>query len=600
MRHIGGLPSVVSIAMSFLLSACESKPSVSRDKVKEAWDSYNNPALLDAGSVVAFDELPLSGQSVRIPWADIYWPSHLGGIALRWREGIVPPFSIPRLTESDVRKMSSQQIAALSPAEKYDIYMGRFDFPTVQAELMRTHPAMPEWTGICHGWAAASLNFDEPGTVTLKGAAGIDVPFGSGDIKALLAYAQGVVFVPAARVLGQRCEVDFTTRPELRNTAECRDTNAGSFHLILTNLVGRQGQNVIADLSRGSEVWNFPIYGYSTRELGRQMPSPGAAAQAVSEIIVETDVEFLVELESPNWLPIGDNRSVASEKNRYTYSIEVDSLGRIVGGRWISEDRPDFVWVQEKADFRGYYRAIESIYASSRSGLPGGEPVVVETPRAVPTLPQPPSVPTQPPVPTPPAISTPPAPATPTPTPMPTPTAVPTLPALDPNQPVGPVLTQPLPMPTPGGEPAGSGAPSTGPSLPAPSVDGARTPDVAAAGECPAGTFASNTPISFCTDGAKAFAPYTNAMLVACNVTFGSACFDSLWSNEMYSTLRGSGICPLGSDWNPNYGVCVEGTTVLGPFNRAFVEKCVAAGFGNICQGMKIDLTYVSLVNLAR
>jgi hypothetical protein len=155
-------------------------------------------------------------------------------------------------------------------------------------------------------------------------------------------------------------------------------------------------------------------------------------------------------------------------------------------------------------------------------------------------------------------------------------------------------------MTVPGGEPVGSGAPSTVPTTPTPSADGARVPNIVANLECPAGTFASNTPVSFCTDGSKAFAPYTNAMLLACNKSFGSGCYDSLWSNQMYSTLRGAELCPMGSEWNAQHGVCVEGTTVLGPFKQSFVDKCVAAGFGNICYGMKIDLAYVSLVNLAR
>ncbi|MFZ9520190.1 MAG: hypothetical protein ACO3A4_06905 [Silvanigrellaceae bacterium] len=610
MRHFRGLLPVVSIAMSFVLSACESKPSVSRDKVKEAWDNYNNPALLDAGSVVVFDELPRSGRSVKIPWADIYWPSHLGGIALRWQSGIVPPFSVPRLSESEVRKMTLQQVAALSPAEKYDIFMGRFDFPTVQAELMRTHPAMPEWAGLCHGWASASLNFDEPGAVTLKGVTGVEVPFGSGDIKALLAYAQGVVFLPFARVLGQRCEIDFTTRPELRNTAECRDTNAGSFHLILTNLIGREGQNVIADLTRGSEVWNFPIYGYSTRELGRQLPSPGAAPQAVSEVIVETDVEFLVEIESPNWLPIGDNRTVASENIRYNYIIEIDSLGRIVGGRWLSDERPDFVWVQERADFRGYYKSIETIYDSSRLGMTVGGPIAVATPTSIPTptptpFPTPvvdaPSAPGLSAEPTPNAVPpAPTAPAVPSAPPQPTPYPVPTPPGFDPSQPIGPVLTQPIPLPTPVGEPVGSAGPSAGPATPVPPPNGGRLPDVTSAIECPPGTIVDGGSNSFCTDGMRAYAPYTNEMQVACGKIYGPACYDSLWTNQMYSSLRGNGVCPLGSDWNTANNVCVEGSTALGPFSRIFVEKCLAAGFGNLCRGMKIDLAYLTLANLAR
>jgi hypothetical protein len=555
------------VILCSIVVACDSRPRVTRDKVQEAWDTYNNPAQLDAGSVVAFSELPQSGQTTKVPWSDIYWPSYYGGIALRWIDEPVSPFDVPRLTEADVRKMSSEQLARLSPAEKYDIFMGRFDFPTVQAELMRTHPSMPLWYGLCHGWSSAALNFDEPGSVALAGAGGIEVPFGSADVKALLAYAQGIVFYPPAKVLGQRCEVDFSVRPELRHTASCRDTNAGSFHLILTNIVGRSGQTVIADLSRGSEVWNFPIYAYSSRELSRQPASVGAAPQAVSEVIVETDVYYITEIERPTWEPLVDSRQKASEKAVYQYAVELDSLGRIVGGRWLSEQYPDFVWVQEKADFRGYYREIESIYQQSLGGRPVAAPISLPTPAADPQPTPAPVVPPAPPAePTP--VATPPV-------PLPAPTPVlPPVPAGT-DTPIAPVLTQPV-------------------TNPQPVVSGAATLN------CPAGTYSTFAPFEFCTDGQRAFAPYTRAMQSACLQRSAAGCFDSVWPNELYISLRGQNVCPAGSVWNVEYSACLEDSTVLGPFSREFVERCVAAGFAAVCYGLKIDLAYIAVVNLGR
>lgn len=580
MRGLTGIVPYFFAISLLVLNSCDSKPSVSRDKVQEAWDNYNNPAQLDAGSVVVFGDLPASGEALKLPWADTYWPSYLGGISLRWRNGIQAVFDLPRLTEAEVRRMNPQQLAALSPAEKYDIYMGRFDFPTVQAELMRTHPAVPQWYGLCHGWASAASNFDEPGAVTVRGASGIDVPFASGDVKALLAYAQGVVFVPVVRALGQRCEADFTTRPELRSTAACRDTNAGSFHLVLTNLVGRQGQIVIADLSRDAEVWNFPIYGYSSRELYSQTASPGAAPQAISEVIVETDVDFLGEIETPNVLPLGDSRPVAGQRVRYQYAVELDSLGRIVGGRWLSEERPDFLWVQEQSDFRGYYGAIGAIYQASRGQIsgPGGLPQPALTPPPVPT---PVPVPTLPPTPTPAptpdlpplAVSTPVAPAAPT---------------AQPDQPIGPVLTQPVPAPAPATNQPNS---PTTPDIPA---------GTSLAISCPPGTFRTISSAPFCSDGQRAYAPYTRAMFDACMRQMRFGCSDALWTNELYAGLRGADVCPVGAVWNDQYSACVEDNMVLGPFSVEFTTKCVDSGFGNMCFAMKMQSTYFSLVKLNR
>ncbi|NBX17181.1 MAG: hypothetical protein EBR09_07440, partial [Proteobacteria bacterium] len=66
--------------------------------------------------------------------------------------------------------------------------MGRFDFPTVQSERRRTSPAAAAWEGLCHGWAPASLEFNEPEPVTVTGENNIKIPFGSSDIKALLSW----------------------------------------------------------------------------------------------------------------------------------------------------------------------------------------------------------------------------------------------------------------------------------------------------------------------------------------------------------------------------------------------------------------------------
>lgn len=573
MRGFAVVRLMSCVSLGFLLGSCDSKPSITRDKVQEAWDDYNNPAQLDSGAIVVFSDLPSSGVSLKLPWADIYWPSHLGGIALRWVNGIETPFAAVRPTEEQVRSMSQAELAALSPAEKYDIFMGRFDFPTVQAELLRTHPAMPTWTGLCHGWASATLNFDEPAAVTMRGATGVDIPFASGDVKALLSYAQGVVFLPVVKALGQRCDADLTNMPHMRNTAACRDTNAGSFHLILANSVGRAGQSVIADLTRDAQVWNFPIYGYSTRELLKRPPSLGASPQAVTEVVVETDVDFIAELERPNWLPLVDSRNYTANRVTYQYAVELDALGRVVGGSWISEDRPDFLWVQERADFRGYYGSIESIYDSAvRAGTQPSGPSPSPVPTAAPE-------PTLPPVPTPPpTVTPPPVPTIPTPQPPP---------VLDPGQPIGPVLTQPIPVPT---EPVGSGADSN-PRTPVPPQS-----DANIALNCPVGTSIVAREFLFCSNGERAYAPITAAMYELCRSTGQMGCHEPLWSNELYSAMRGNAVCPLGAVWNERVSACAENNNVLGPFSAKFTEDCLASGFGNICHTMKIDLTYFTLV----
>jgi hypothetical protein len=47
----------------------------------------------------------------------------------------------------------------------------------------------------------------------------------------------------------------------------------------------------------------------------------------------------------------------------YEYTLELDPVGSVIGGEWISETRPDFLWVKEKAKtFTGKLSGLNAIY----------------------------------------------------------------------------------------------------------------------------------------------------------------------------------------------------------------------------------------------
>ncbi|MFT2612728.1 hypothetical protein, partial [Escherichia coli] len=71
-------------------------------------------------------------------------------------------FSYGLASEGRVRTMSYQELKGLSPAEKYDILEGRYDYPTVKAERERTHKNDATWYGLCHGLGPASIAYREP------------------------------------------------------------------------------------------------------------------------------------------------------------------------------------------------------------------------------------------------------------------------------------------------------------------------------------------------------------------------------------------------------------------------------------------------------
>jgi hypothetical protein len=69
-------------------------------------------------------DLPKSGRSVRIPWSDTYWPSNKGGIAFRWKSNSLPrSFGYRLYSRSELFELSLDEMKALSPAEKYGVYV---------------------------------------------------------------------------------------------------------------------------------------------------------------------------------------------------------------------------------------------------------------------------------------------------------------------------------------------------------------------------------------------------------------------------------------------------------------------------------------------
>ena len=336
--------------------------------VQEVWNGFNKPSRMDRttfdpvfwgddGYVLNFSKLPMSAQ-LPIPWSDAYWASQTSGIAFRWNSADAQNFSYKSPSKEEVGRMSREQLAALSPAEKYDIYMGRFDYPTVKEEWARTSPQSDYWEGLCDGVASASIKFpQEPNGVDLRSASGITVPFGSSDVKALLARTQ-YLFSPSSSIhtVGAKCGAGYPA-----NHPACVDTNAGTFHIALANELGLRRSLFLADVDNSSEVWNHQVYAFEATLKGTQNPSAGAAPGTVKEAVIATVMHYREINPNPKW----GKQDINTAKKKYEYRIELDQQGNIVGGAWISEERPDFLWVQDKATFTNYSAGIMQVYNAS-------------------------------------------------------------------------------------------------------------------------------------------------------------------------------------------------------------------------------------------
>ena len=379
----------ICLVLPLLTSACS--PSDSMSHLKEAWNSRNAPGQMSGSTFEkSWSKLPLNGTAAQQGWSEDYWATYRGGISYRWQSDEAG-YALETVDDS-----SSQSFDTQSPAEKFDLFKGRYDYPTVISErdrtqIMKTIPStaeqpnpefvkdfeIPTWEGLCHGWAPAALNFKEPQkAVTLANPQGHSVTFYPSDIKALLLYYQQYDGnrSTVTSFVAERCNTDFKHLDEQLNKGEiskedwrsahegvCGDINPGSLHLIFTNEIGLKKQGFVADVTRDAEVWNQPVNAFHSKVLEEtEGAGEGAAPGTVKEKRVRTQMDYTVEVD-----PSRDPSGTLNRTATYEYILELNAKDEIIGGRWVSEDRPDFVWRESKPQFSGYFKSLEDIYEQS-------------------------------------------------------------------------------------------------------------------------------------------------------------------------------------------------------------------------------------------
>lgn len=308
-----------------------------------AWNGANNPLNFKQDLERNFANLPLSGETIdqNKNWPGYHWPHNKMSINYRWTAG--ENDQTPRMPGLEVlKKMNRSSMNSLSPAEKFDIYQGRYDYPTVSQAARLSRANASDWNGICHGLAAASKNHPEPNIKTAVNKDGISVSFFSSDLKALLAFEYAKNNKTGVSQIGKRCFFSRNTPIVWRHNS-CTDINAGSFHLILTNFLGIKGESFLADLDRFKEVWNHPLKSYSSKVL----------EMTESRVKIETTILY-PDIIDPQFGPLIGTSFDYLKSKTYKYVLYLSSSGEITGGHWISTLRPDFIWIQEKLELNQY------------------------------------------------------------------------------------------------------------------------------------------------------------------------------------------------------------------------------------------------------
>lgn len=351
--------SMLSLGILFSLSAVAQEEKV----INEAWKGFSDPEIFSSGFTHKLSDLPLEGKldvGTRA-WSGDYWSAKKGSINYRWNAPTKIGYDLNSPSKATAARMSEAELATLAPSEKFDLLMGRYDYPFVREVDGVATPAASIWAGICHGWSPATLYHNEPTPKLLTNPDGIAVPFGSGDIKALISYYYAFHHKGDVDQVGLRCFFGrWTGGAAARGCKE--DLNAGAFHIVLTNKIGLQKEGFVMDLDRWREVWNHPVIGYSSTILANNLqPSRDAATTTVKEIRVKTVITH-ADGSAPTWGTVHGTENQKSDKQEFTYRLELNSEGKIVGGSWESDKRPDFIWnVQPATEFSGILNGLQAL-----------------------------------------------------------------------------------------------------------------------------------------------------------------------------------------------------------------------------------------------
>lgn len=366
-----------------LMTGCQSSPAPSETAAEPtrmavgalAWTTPDDPAIFSDAFNYKLDELPQSGAAATVPWTGSYWPTFMDSINHPWEgEGTDAPTTkyAAAFGRTDLEDRVSGAYGIESVEQKDDESKGKActqndecDADTGETCAKRVGESagrcIPKWFGLCHAWAPAAIMVAEPKESVVHNG----VTFKVNDLKALatLSYTAGL----AVTFVSLRCDLNGKDEDFAKDDygspedETCKDTNAGTFHVVVANLLGIQKQSFVEDRTYDSEVWNQPVRSYEVL-LNQEMTAAQANAALGAEALGETygfnddavawryiSMKLSYITESPVSLDgnLGSKIDDYTIEEPYTYVLELDSDGEIIGGEWAGESKtnhPDFLW----------------------------------------------------------------------------------------------------------------------------------------------------------------------------------------------------------------------------------------------------------------
>jgi len=280
------------------------------------------------------------GVASPMPWAGYWWPYRKNGVA-----------------------NSSYDSNSKSPLDKLDLAQGNGYWAA--AWEYSSHGAgrsSDSWWGHCNGWATAAIMESEPRTSKVANG----ITFEVRDRKGVLSeywLESGTDFI------GTRVNNPYDTSSDA-----FWDVTPAQFHLVMTNIVGKNKRSVIIDRYTGSQVWNQPVVAY---EIAPVLPEdylgPDSQYQNLYRVNLTATLWWAEDNVKPDditppfeWKKVqGFNSRVLKYELWLDGPVKFDMAGKIVesgdivitqngyGGRWknganvpnLINSHPDFIWI---------------------------------------------------------------------------------------------------------------------------------------------------------------------------------------------------------------------------------------------------------------
>jgi hypothetical protein len=353
--------------------------------------------------------LPVQGKAKKTPWSGYYWAIRYGVGSVRYSDD--PTINTMYKVDGNVKSTRTwqdsvnfykqpldynKQLAGAfdlstyvakyaSPTEMYDIAVGDKNFTLTNYyknlgnTVKQSDGDIATWMGICHGWSIASYMEPKPlKSVTITAADGkTKIKFKPHDIMAIASmHWANAKFV--SNFVGYMCDIydpaKIPTDPVTGISTEyaCWGLNPGTFHIILTNHMGKNGNTFIFDPDNTDyQIWNFPMSDYKIdyyQVTTKYQKTIGTAPVSIANIktYLQTNkddfLSFVMSKVDPTTAYIigvratvnfavekmPDNQDVGTKDlfNTSTiyYYLECDKYMRIIGGEWKAPNHVNFVW----------------------------------------------------------------------------------------------------------------------------------------------------------------------------------------------------------------------------------------------------------------